>query len=194
MNLIFSVSIFLILSIYQNTTNWELKKNQDNIKIYTRNLNTGIKEFLGETIVNDNIDNVFSFIMDFNKANKWMYKINSSKIISPINEKKIYVYFTIKINWPFQDRDLIMEVSNTKEEKLIKIKLKSQSNFIPLNDKYTRIINSNSTWTLEYLDKLKTKISLQSDSDIRGIPSWITDLFITQSPLYAMKNLQKEFN
>ena len=27
-----------------------------------------------------------------------------------------------------------------------------------------------------------------------GIPAWITDLFITQSPLYAMKNLQKEFN
>ena len=46
----------------------------------------------------------------------------------------------------------------------------------------------------KYLDKFKTKVSLQSNSDIEGIPAWITDMFITQSPLYAMKNLQKEFN
>tara|TARA_Y100000741_G_scaffold279189_1_gene218973 strand:- start:957 stop:1355 length:399 start_codon:yes stop_codon:yes gene_type:complete len=132
--------------------------------------------------------------MDFNKANQWMYKIKSSKIISPVNDKTFYVYFTIKMNWPLEDRDLIMEVSNIKEKKIIKIELQSQPNFIPNNDSYKRIINSNSIWTLEYLDKFKTKVSLQSNSDIQGIPVWITDLFITQSPLHAMKNLQKEFN
>ena len=94
----------------------------------------------------------------------------------------------------FSDRDLIMEVSNIKEKKFIKIELESRPNFIPNNDRYKRIINSNSIWTLEYIDKFKTKVSLQSNSDIQGIPAWITDLFITQSPLYAMKNLQKEFN
>ena len=98
------------------------------------------------------------------------------------------------MNWPLEDRDLIMEVSNIKEKKIIKIELQSQPNFIPINDKYKRIINSSSIWTLEYLDKFKTKVSLQSNSDIEGIPAWITDMFITQSPLYAMKNLQKEFN
>ena len=194
MNLIFSVLITLISFFYQNLNDWELKKNQDNVKVFTRSLDNGIKEFLGETILNSTMDSVFSFIMDFNKANQWMYKIKSSKIITPVNEKTFYVYFTIKMNWPLEDRDLIMEVSNIKEKKIIKIELQSQPNFIPINDKYKRIINSSSIWTLEYLDKFKTKVSLQSSSDIEGIPSWITDMFITQSPLHAMKNLQKEFN
>ena len=81
MNLIFSVVITLISFFYQNLSDWELKKNQDNVKVFTRSLNNGIKEFLGETILNTNMDSVFLFIMDFNKANQWMYKIKSSKII-----------------------------------------------------------------------------------------------------------------
>ena len=65
MNLIFSVLITLISFFYQNLNDWELKKNQDNVKVFTRSLDNGIKEFLGETILNSTMDSVFSFIMDF---------------------------------------------------------------------------------------------------------------------------------
>ena len=82
-----------------------------------------------------------------------------------------------------------MEVSNIKE-KIIKIELQSQPNFIPINDKYEKF-KFKFYLGLEYLDKFKTKVSLQSNSDIEGIPDWITDLFITQSPSYTLKNLQK---
>ena len=90
MNLIFSVLITLISFFYQNLNDWELKKNQDNVKVFTRSLDNGIKEFLGETILNSTMDSVFSFIMDFNKANQWMNKIKSSKIITSVNEKTYY--------------------------------------------------------------------------------------------------------
>ena len=63
MNLIFSVLITLISFFYQNLNDWELKKNQDNVKVFTRSLDNGIKEFLGETILNSTMDSVFSWVV-----------------------------------------------------------------------------------------------------------------------------------
>ena len=39
----------------------------------------------------------------------------------------------------------------------------------------------------------KTKVTLQSYAVIKGIPSFITDLFILESPLYSLSNLREKF-
>ena len=132
--------------------------------------------------------------MDFDHAYQWMYKVKSSKRISPLNEKNFYVYFTVNINWPLTDRDLVMEVTKDIKEGIKIITLDSRPKFVPEDKDYVRIIDSKSIWTLEYVDKKRTKVFLQSHSDIQGIPSWITDLFITQTPFYGLKNLRKRFN
>ena len=190
------ISLLLLspILLMQNPSNWELKEDKDYIKVYVRDYDTGIKEFLGETVVDGHIDSVFSFIMNFDYAYQWMYKVESSKTISSKNKEKLHVYFTVDINWPLTDRDLIMEVTNeTKNRKKI-ITLYSKPKFIPEKEDYVRIIDSKSVWTLENIDEKRTKVSLKSHSDIRGIPNWITDLFITKSPFYGLKNLRKEFD
>ena len=132
--------------------------------------------------------------MDFDHANQWMYKIESSKIISPLKQDKFYVYFTVNINWPLTDRDLVMEVSSENKNNIRMISLYSRPEFISENENYIRIRESQSVWTLEYIDNNRTKVSLQSHSDIAGIPTWITDLFITQTPFYSLKSLRKKFD
>jgi len=178
----------------QNPSEWELKKDQDHVQVSVRNLDNDTKEFLGKTLVNGHIDSIFSFIMDFDHANQWMYKIESSKIISTLKQDKFYVYFTVNINWPLADRDLIMEVSSENKNNIRMISLYSRPEFISDNENYIRIRESQSVWTLEYIDNNRTKVSLQSHSDIAGIPNWITDLFITQTPFYSLKNLRKKFD
>ena len=178
----------------QNPSEWELKKDQDHVQVSVRNLDNDTKEFLGKTLVNGHIDSIFSFIMDFDHANQWMYKIESSTIISTLKQDKFYVYFTVNINWPLADRDLIMEVSSENKNNIRMISLYSRPEFISDNENYIRIRESQSVWTLEYIDNNRTKVSLQSHSDIAGIPNWITDLFITQTPFYSLKNLRKKFD
>ena len=185
--------VFYTFSI-QEPSEWELKKDQDYVQVSVRNLDSDTKEFLGETIVNGHIDSIFSFIMDFDHANQWMYKIDSSKIISPLKKDKFYVYFTVNINWPLTDRDLVMEVSSENKNNIRMISLYSRPEFISKDENYIRIRKSQSVWTLEHIDNKRTKVSLQSHSDVAGIPNWITDLFITQTPFYSLKSLRKQFD
>ena len=60
------ISLLLVspILLMQNPSNWELKEDKDYIKVYVRDYDTGIKEFLGETVVDGHIDSVFSFIMN----------------------------------------------------------------------------------------------------------------------------------
>ena len=195
MTKIFFSSLLVFYTFWtQNPSEWELKKDQDHVQVSVRNLDNDTKEFLGKTLVNGHIDSIFSFIMDFDHANQWMYKIESSTIISTLKQDKFYVYFTVNINWPLADRDLIMEVSSENKNNIRMISLYSRPEFISDNENYIRIRESQSVWTLEYIDNNRTKVSLQSHSDIAGIPNWITDLFITQTPFYSLKNLRKKFD
>ena len=83
---------------------WELKKDQDSIKVYIRNVDDNTKEYLAETIINSDIDNIFKTITDFDNSYRWMYKLNSSKILEK-SDTLMYVYFVVDMNWPLKNRD-----------------------------------------------------------------------------------------
>ena len=60
--LFFTIAYFnLFPSINQS---WELKKDQDSIKVYIRDVDDNTKEYLAETIINSDIDNIFKRVLE----------------------------------------------------------------------------------------------------------------------------------
>ena len=66
-------------------------------------------------------------------------------------------------------------------------------NNIEKDDNYIRIVDTRSVWNLSKITSDKTKVTLQSYAVIDGLPSFITDLFILESPMYSMTNLREKF-
>ena len=53
------------INLYPSSNqSWELKKDQDSIKVYIRDVDDNTKEYLAETIINSDIDNIFKTITD----------------------------------------------------------------------------------------------------------------------------------
>ena len=73
------------------------------------------------------------------------------------------------------------------------IELNSVPSHIEINPNFERIKDTKSVWKLEYLTKNKTIVSLQSYAVIEGIPTFISDFFILESPLYSLNNLKDHF-
>ena len=71
--------------------------------------------------------------------------------------------------------------------------MNSYPDLIPINEKLIRIKESRSIWNLKSIDKERTKVSLQSYAVVEGIPTFIMDLFILDSPMYSMSQLRKKF-
>ena len=172
--------------------NWELKKDKDSIKVYIRNVNESTKEYRAETIIRSDIDKIFNTITDFDNSYKWMYKLNSSKILKK-TDSLMYVYFVVDMSWPLKNRDLVSDAVIKRDIDKIKIEMNSTPDYIPLNNKLVRINKSRSIWNLEKIDDFSTKVTLQSYAVVDGIPIFIMDLFILDSPMYSMTRLREKF-
>ena len=186
------LSILKLNSFGFNYNEWDLRKNQDSIKVYIRNIDNNTKEYLAETIINSEIDKIYNTIIDFDNSYKWMYKLNSSKILEK-TDTLMYVYFVVDMNWPLKNRDLVSDAVITKKNDEIIIEMNSYPDRIPSNEKLIRIKESRSVWNLKRIDKGRTKVSLQSYAVVEGIPTFIMDLFILDSPMYSMTQLRKKF-
>jgi hypothetical protein len=174
-------------------TNWVLKKDINQIKVYLRNIDQNNQEYIAETIVNSNIKSISSIILDYNTSYQWMYKLESSKVLSNESDSLMYVYFTVNMNWPLKKRDLVSNVIISKKHNKTIIELNSKPDHIEINSDYERIEDTRSVWVLEFLEENKTKVSLRSYAVIEGIPTFISDLFILESPMYSLDKLKNFF-
>ena len=195
------LKFFLILNLVLSSagdinlfqTEWKLKKEENNIKIFLRKTLEDRQEYLAETIIYADINSIYEEIIDYNNSHKWMYKLESSNILDKKNDTLFYVQFTMEMGWPLKKRDLVSDVKIVKNEDFISISLESTPDYIDSSDDFIRIDDSKSKWVLSKIDKDKTKVSLQSYAVIEGIPSFIVDMFIIEGPLFSLTNLKNKF-
>jgi len=195
------LKFFLILNLVLSSaadinliqTEWKLKKEENNIKIFLRKTLEDRQEYLAETIIYSDINSIYEEIIDYNNSHKWMYKLESSNILDKKNDSLFYVQFTMEMGWPLKKRDLVSDVKIVKNEDFISISLESTPDYIDSSDDFIRIDDSKSKWVLSKIDKDKTKVSLQSYAVIEGIPSFIVDMFIIEGPLFSLTNLKNKF-
>ena len=125
--------LILLISLshsYFLSTEWELKRDRNNIKVYLREKNSFTQEYLAETIIESDLKSIYEIIIDYDNSHEWMYKLESSRVIKKETENLLYVYFTVNMNWPLKKRDLVSDVKITQGEDNITIDLNSVPDYI----------------------------------------------------------------
>jgi hypothetical protein len=190
--LILSLNVFSLGNYIFSSNDWELKKEENDIKVYLRKNEINNVEYLAETKINSNINSILAIILDYNNSHKWMYKLEDSRILEKNYDSLFYVYFTMEMGWPLKKRDLVSDVKLNKEDDFVSVTLSSVPNFIPEDDKYLRISDSKSVWTLSKINDSETKVTLQSYAVIEGLPTFVIELFIVDGPIFSLSNLKKK--
>ena len=188
--LILYIHLFSFENYNLSSTDWELKKEENNIKVYLRKNEINNVEYLAETKINGDINSILNIILDYDNSHKWMYKLEESRIVEKNYDSLFYVYFTMEMGWPLKKRDLVSDVKINKEDDYVSISLSSVPNFIPEDDDYIRISDSKSVWTLSKINESETKVTLQSYAVIEGLPSFVVELFIVEGPIFSLSNLK----
>ena len=132
--LIQCLSFFSLDSHITSDTDWKLKKEENDIKVFIRKNEINNVEYLAETRINGNIDSILEIIMDYDNSHKWMYKLENSKILEKKYESLFYVYFTMEMGWPLKKRDLVSDVKVEKNDDFISVSLTSSPKYIPLDN------------------------------------------------------------
>lgn len=175
---------------------WELKKSEDNIDIYTRSLSdSSLKEFKATTVfTNISMDAVLKQVLEA----PYYYKdcdFGTSYFMNDLSSQaERYFYYSEKLPWPIQNRDVVTKLSieeQTPERVLLSIN--AVPDLISSKNKTIRITDLKGFWLLEK-HAAGIRATQQIYMDPGGtVPSFIVNSLIVKGPLKTFSSLKKTF-
>ena len=180
--LLFIISFTLVNSVYSQ--NWQLKKDSQNIKVYTADLkNSSIKKYKIIGVANAPINKVYSLLTDYTNYTKMFSEISDFKLLTK-NDSICITYSLFNMPWPIKKRDLITKIETSVSENIIIVSSKSINKPISTStEEHIRICDFNETFILKKINEYQTECTITGHIDMGGsIPYWAQNIFITKSP------------
>lgn len=173
--------------------NWTLKKDKDEIQIYTKTTDSSkIKAYKAMMTVKSSLDKVKNVIIDGNQLYTWNYKAIDSKLLQKKSENEYLIWMALDLPWPIRNRDVViyLQIKRITSEILL-ITVSSAPNAYEELDEYLRITEFEGYWLLEEKGEEVT-ITHQMHGDPGGnVPSWFVNTTITRAPYYNFSALRE---
>ncbi|MCX6245898.1 MAG: hypothetical protein NTU98_14485 [Bacteroidetes bacterium] len=186
--------IFMISSLTIRAQSWNFIKEKDGIKIYTRTAeNSTFKCFKGETTYHATMADLGKFIGNVKNFNWWDKNVKDLNVMEAEPGKHARYYLVYDVPWPFDDRDLSVEVFITYDTvKGIKTVLaKPLPAAVPEKKGIVRIKNYWQKWILTEINPNTVHAVLEGFVDPGGsIPAWLYNMVITETPIKVMSGVR----
>jgi len=186
--LVSSISVFA-------QTEWNLAKNKNNIKVYTRKLpNAKLKDYKAVMELNATVNQVIDVILDFENYKNWFASTATCYLLEKRGENELYQYYEAKAPWPVDNRDVITQFIIEKIDNGIRLNQKGIPDFIPKKDGIVRIPNFEGYWEVTDIGAGKVKVVQFAASNPGGsIPAWLANTAVVDTPFESFSNLKKRF-
>ena len=168
------------------TNDWELKKFEKGVSVYTRlTENSKYKELKAVFQVKASLSSVIVLLNDVESYPQWVYRCGKSKLLKKDSDKHLIRYQTVVAPWPVDNRDLIVEVNSYQDEKtkIVYQKVNAQPDHSPQVKDHVRIRDFRATWTIKPLKNGIVEVQYELLVDPGGnIPAWIVNLAVVDGP------------
>lgn len=194
---VFLCCMFLCFSSFSfsQTGEWKLSKDQNGIKIYSRQVEGySIEELKTEMNVKAPMNAVVAVIMDANNYYSWIYSCTSSAILKKISETEQYQYQVNDLPYPFNDRDIAIhfKIWQDKETKKVFTSSVGEPAYVPAKDGLVRIPVFIGGYEITPLANGEVQLAYQVRFDPGGnIPDWLVNMFIVKAPYESSLNLRE---
>ncbi len=191
----------LALSLYLCTwfmpveaqTNWELKKNEDGIRVYSASVpNSHINAVKVECTINCTMPKLIALLTDAKAHEQWVFHTKTSYIVKKISDTEQYYYSEIAMPWPLKNRDNVvhLKLSQHTANTTWYVNAESVKGYVnPYSDK-VRIYTSTVSWKITPVNDHQLKIEYVGQADPGGaIPAWVSNMFCTKGPFETFKKL-----
>jgi len=171
---------------------WQLKKDTNNIKIYTRpTTNSNFNEYKAVTSIATSLDVVLKELLSAPQYNN-NHQSGISYYVKQLNENQHVFYAHKPLPWPIKDRDIVtlLTIERINDNK-IKLILESLPEAVPEKSKTLRIKKLMGHWLLEETENNKVMITQQLLIDPEGsLPPFIVNKLLVKGPFKTFTELQ----
>ena len=193
MFVIFAFIWFGNTTVYAQDSSWQLIKNSDGIKVFSReNSKTKLDEIFVTAEAKASVASFVSVVRDASNHKNWIYLCKEGKVIRFINPNEWIYYNESNAPWPIEDRDVVTKVSVIQDAATGTVFVRSNTfkDSIPQKSHYIRIQHAKTQWAFTPEKNGFTKIGLNISIDLGGsIPKWLMRLTASVGPYRTVKNL-----
>ena len=187
------VIMFVLLSSFGwSQDNWEFKKEEDGIKVYTRKVEgASLDAFKGEGNISASLETILAVLRDGDRYTDWSPDCTVS--VQKENTAKRQVNYSVtEAPFPVSDRDAYVELTFDTLKNGIKIHLRGIPDYAPEDEDYVRIQFIKGFWLLQKIDDQTTKVTYQLQADPGGsIPTWLANATAVDQPFKSIQGLRE---
>jgi hypothetical protein len=175
---------------------WELKKEEDGIRIYTRTAdNSRFNEVKVETIVSGKLSSLAALILDIGSYPNWSFNTEKTSVLKRVGPGELYYYSLIHSPWPASDRDLAvhLHISQDSSTRTMYIHATGIPGYIPEKKGIVRVPVSIERWVVTPLpgDRIRINYELQVDPGASA-PAWLINLLSTKGPFETFCHIRDQ--
>jgi hypothetical protein len=182
-----------VLSLAQEK--WQLIKNEDGIKVYTRRLdNEKFKEVRADFELNASEDQLIALLQNISHHKEWSYGTKKAYLISKTNRDTLIYYSEVSLPWPLSNRDLVIELSFKKDtlNKTLFIQAKSIPGILPEKPNLVRVPFSLALWNVRVMPNKLLKIQYTFSTNPGGtLPAWLVNFAASVGPYNSFEKLKE---
>lgn len=186
--------MFFSFSILFSQANWELQKDKDGIKVYTKKSESSeskLKASKAEMVVNHKPERVLEIINDISRYTEWNPKTTLAKVLKKKSADDYYYYSVVKAPM-VSNRDLIVHVQvKKKSETYTLVNMVGVPNFIPEESGLVRMPEYKGVYHIKALPNGKTEVMLEYMANPGGkLPDWLVNSAAVDMPFEIFTNLR----
>lgn len=174
---------------------WELVKNKNEIKVYTRSVPISpIKSFRGVTELDTDLSTMVAFFMDVKSYTKWMKLCKSAEKLAEATDHGWYQHTVNNPPWPVMLRDCIVRTywSQDLETHVVIFEFYNYPDYIPEIKGHVRAPEIMGYYSLTPQKNGKVELAYEALADPGGwIPTWIVNWGLVATPYSTLLKIRK---
>lgn len=186
------VSIVSATSVVASESEWELKKTDNGISVYSRDVaDSAINAIRAQANFDVPPAVVEAILLEYGTRTKWNSMCIKAETVAQADPDQTLVYFHYDMPWPVKDRDLVMQFKHESSDSGVKITATAIESDVAPVKKVVRVIKAWEEWTVRRLENGSSEVTMTVFMDPNGpIPAWLINTMSVSEPLQAMSILR----
>jgi hypothetical protein len=197
--IVFFITFFSITTAFTQN-NWELEKEKDGIKIWTRKRdNSKLKEYKGVMVIQTSVDKLLAVFKNIKNHEKFFYKCKqgSVSLVKKSSDNEFYTYMVLQA--PIvKNRDAVTHFlfNSPNADGSVVLSLEAKPNLVPYKPDCVRVPEMKGYWKFTPKSDSTVEVIHQAySSPGSGVPESLANLASVDAPysmLVSLKNLIKK--
>ncbi|WP_417529819.1 START domain-containing protein [Marinobacter lipolyticus] len=177
-----------------NADGWTLRKETDNIKVYTIDQDdSSFQAFKAEALMDTSIENLMAVMVNPESCVEWVHNCTKSHAFGDGHFHDRYAYSVNNMPWPVADRDYVLRIRTQGEQ--ISGEVVMELNAVPDRreevDGLVRVDRSDTLYRFIPEGDMTRMVWIQHTEPNGAIPGWLVNTLLVDIPVKSMEQLER---